>query len=155
MLHRLDAYYRPYHATLAGILDRTHARFGSVFHINAHSMKPVGNAMNLDNGVARPDVVLSDREGETTDPAFINTLAEMFRDLGYSVAINHPYKGAELVARHSNPAVGRHSVQVELNRALYLDLETFERSSGFTKLKASLDSVLNRAAAFARSYPAH
>ncbi|NQW11820.1 MAG: N-formylglutamate amidohydrolase [Alphaproteobacteria bacterium] len=154
VLHRLDTYHRPYHAALAGALDHAHERFGSVFHLNAHSMKPVGNAMNVDDGAARPDVVLSDREGETTDPAFIDTLASLFCGLGYAVAINHPYKGAELVARHSDPAAGRHSVQIELNRALYLDSESFERSSGFAALKADLDTVLDRAAAFTRSYSA-
>lgn len=154
VVHRLDTYHRPYHAALSESLNSAHRRFGAVFHINAHSMKPVGNAMNVDKGIARPDVVLSDREGETTDPAFIDLLAGVFRDLGYSVALNHPYKGAELVARHSDPPAGRHSVQVELNRALYLDSHRFERSSGFAALKADLSTVLKRAAEFTRSHQA-
>ena len=151
VLHRLETYHRPYHAAVAAALEATQTTFGEVFHVNAHSMKPVGNAMNVDAGEPRPDMVLSDREGETCDPEFIETAAELFRDRGYRVAINHPYKGAELVARHSDPARGRHSVQIELNRALYLDPDSFERSLGFADLKRDLDAILEALAAYARS----
>ncbi len=142
VLHRLQTYHRPYHSALAAAIDRAHARHGVVFHINAHSMKPVGNPMNDDHGQARPDVVLSDREGETCCPAFIGRTAEVLSDLGYRVAINDPYKGAEIVQRHSDPATGRHSLQIEINRALYLDPETFERSEGFDRLKANMDTLV-------------
>ncbi|GHD58627.1 N-formylglutamate amidohydrolase [Thalassobaculum fulvum] len=142
ILHRLETFHRPYHSALAEAVARTHARHGVVFHLNVHSMKPVGNAMNVDAGRARPDVVLSDREGATCDPAFIGRAVEVLRDLGYRVSVNDPYKGAELVRRHSDPAGGRHSLQLELNRALYLDPQTFDRSTGFARLKADLDTLL-------------
>lgn len=150
VLRRFEMYHRPYHAAVAEALAAAHARFGRVFHIDCHSMKPVGNAMNVDAGEARPDVVLSDREGETCDAAFIETAASLLRDRGYRVAINHPYKGAELVARHSDPAAGRHSVQIELNRALYMDTQTFEKTAGFDALKADLDGFLEGMATFVR-----
>jgi N-formylglutamate deformylase len=136
---------------VSAALDAAHARFGHAFHINAHSMKPVGNAMNADHGQTRPDMVLSDREGETCDPDFIQTAAALLRDKGYAVAINHPYKGAELVARHSDPSGGRHSVQIELNRGLYLDGETFERAPGFAALRRDLDQFVGEIADFVRS----
>jgi N-formylglutamate deformylase len=151
VLHRLETYHRPYHAAVSAALDAAHARFGHAFHINAHSMKPVGNAMNADHGQARPDMVLSDREGETCDPDFIHTAAALLRNKGYTVAINHPYKGAELVARHSDPVAGRHSLQIELNRGLYLDAETFERAPGFAALKRDLDGFIGDVAGFVRS----
>lgn len=151
VLHRLETYHRPYHAAVAEALDAAHVRFGQAFHIDCHSMKPVGNAMNVDHGQPRADVVLSDREGETCDADFIETAAALLRDRGYRVAINHPYKGAELVARHSDPAVGRHSLQIELNRGLYLDGETFERAAGFADLKADLDGFLEGIADFVRA----
>jgi len=150
VLHRLETYHRPYHAAVAAAIDAAHARFGRAFHIDCHSMKPVGNAMNVDAGAARPDMVLSDREGETCDTAFIETAASLLRDRGYRVAINHPYKGAELVARHSDPASGRHSLQIELNRGLYMDIETFDKTDGFDALKADLSVFLDAMAAFAR-----
>lgn len=150
VLRRFEMYHRPYHAAVAEALAAAHARFGLAFHIDCHSMKPVGNAMNVDAGSPRPDMVLSDREGETCDAAFIETAAALLRDRGYRVAINHPYKGAELVARHSDPAAGRHSVQIELNRGLYLDDGTFEKTAGFHALKADLDGFLEGMAAFVR-----
>lgn len=151
ILHRLETFHRPYHAALAATLDRAHARHGVVFHLDAHSMKPVGTPMNDDAGRARPDVVLSDREGTTCDPAFIDRTAAVLRDLGYRVAINDPYKGAEIVRRHSDPANGRHSLQIELNRALYLDPQTFERAEGFDRLKADMDTLLRELAGWFRS----
>lgn len=151
ILHRLETYHRPYHAALAAAIDRAHARHGVAFHIDAHSMKPVGVAMNDDAGKARPDMVVSDREGTTCAPGFIDRTVGILRDLGYRVSVNDPYKGAELVRRHSDPASGRHSLQIELNRALYLDPETFERSEGFGKLKADLDALLGELAGWIRA----
>jgi N-formylglutamate deformylase len=151
VMHRLETYHRPYHAAVADAIAAAHDRFGQVFHIDCHSMKPVGNAMNVDAGSARPDMVLSDREGETCDPAFIDAAAGVLRDLGYRVAINHPYKGAELVARHSDPERGRHSLQIELNRALYMDTDSFEKTARFAALKADLDQLLEAVGGFVRS----
>lgn len=151
VMRRLETYHRPYHAAVAAAIDAAHGRFGQVFHIDCHSMKPVGNAMNVDAGSARPDMVLSDREGATCDADFIQTAAGLLRDRGYRVSINHPYKGAELVARHSDPAAGRHSLQIELNRALYMDTESFEKTDGFAALKADLDGFLDGMAAFVRA----
>ena len=150
VMHRLETCHRPYHAAVAAAIESAHARFGRSFHLDCHSMKPVGNAMNVDAGAARPDMVLSNREGATCDAGFIETAAHLLRDRGYRVSINHPYKGAELVARHSDPAAGRHSLQIELNRALYLDAERFEKTAGFDALKADLDGFLDGMAAFAR-----
>lgn len=150
VLRRLETYHRPYHAAVAEAIAGARARFGTAFHIDCHSMKPVGNAMNVDAGEPRPDVVLSDRDGTTCDPAFTDVAAALLRERGYRVAINHPYKGAELVARHSDPAAGRHSLQIEPNRALYLDDRTFEKTAGFGALKADLDRFLEGMAVFAR-----
>ncbi|MCR9071298.1 MAG: N-formylglutamate amidohydrolase [Alphaproteobacteria bacterium] len=148
VMRRLETYHRPYHAAVSEAIGDAHQRFGVAFHLDCHSMKPVGNAMNVDAGAPRPDVVLSDREGVTCDRAFIETAASLLGDRGYRVGINHPYKGAELVARHSDPAAGRHSLQIELNRALYMDVETFEKSAGFDTLKADLDGFLEDLADF-------
>lgn len=150
VMHRIDTYHRPYHAAVAGAIEACAERFGTVFHIDAHSMKPVGTPMNDDAGQPRPDMVLSNREGSTCSDAFMQVTAGLLRDLGYGVSLNEPYKGAELVARHGDPEAGRHSMQIELNRALYLDPETFERSDRFERTKADLDAVLGELAGWAR-----
>lgn len=142
VLHRLETYHRPYHSAVGSAFDALHQDHGTVFHINAHSMKPVGNAMNEDEGQSRADVVLGDRDGTSCDRDFTHLVAELFAGKGYSVKVNEPYKGVELVHRYSEPDGGRHSLQVEINRALYLDDKSFERSAGFGALKNDLDEIL-------------
>jgi N-formylglutamate deformylase len=151
ILWRLEQYHRPYHAALSAALDRAHAAHGAVFHINAHSMKPVGNAMNEDAGVPRPDFVLSDREGTTCDVKYIDCAVELLRDMGYAVSVNDPYKGAEIVRRHGDPKSRRHSLQLEINRKLYLDGETFMKTEGFQVLKRNLDAFLAELASWVRT----
>jgi N-formylglutamate deformylase len=151
VMRRLDAYYRPYHDSLAEALDRAVGEHGQAFHINAHSMKPVGNAMNLDAGVERPDFVISDREGETSGHAFRDQVVMVLRDLGYHVSINDPYKGAEIVRRHGDPARDRHSLQIEINRKLYMSGDRFERTDAFPRLKADLDVLLTETADWIRA----
>tara|TARA_R110002124_G_scaffold124740_3_gene283852 strand:- start:1142 stop:2032 length:891 start_codon:yes stop_codon:yes gene_type:complete len=139
--HRIDTLYTPYHCALAERLDALHARFGAVWHIDAHSMKSQANAMNIDLGEARPDMVLGDLDGSSAAPEFTALVERELRACGYSVARNQPYKGGDIVRRHGDPARGRHSLQIEINRALYLDEARFEPSSGFNELQRNLTRV--------------
>jgi N-formylglutamate deformylase len=114
-------------------------------------MKSRGNAMNIDAGQARPDFVISDREGSTSEPGFIGCAVDTLRGLGYRVNVNNPYKGAELVRRYSNPAANRHSIQIEVNRALYMDETTRERHQGFDTLAANLEKLILALTGFIRA----
>jgi N-formylglutamate deformylase len=137
---RLSDYWQPYHATLEALLDETHARFGRVFHLDCHSMQAVSNAMHEEGvGRARPDIVISDRDGTTCDPGFLEAASDLLEAEGFRVTINDPYKGAEIVRRYGRPAAGRHSLQLELNRRLYMDEERLERTAAFASTKARLD----------------
>ncbi|WP_432259814.1 N-formylglutamate amidohydrolase [Cupriavidus sp. TMH.W2] len=146
----LKTYYDPYHAALAGVLARHHARSGAVWHIDCHSMKSRGNAMNVDNGAERPDVVVSNGDGATCSPAFIDLVAQCLRGFGYRVGINWPYKGAELIRAYADPARGRHSLQIEINRALYMDEARFAPHAGFAVLRGHLDQLLEEVAGHIR-----
>jgi N-formylglutamate deformylase len=139
---RITHFYEPYHASVAGALDERHAAFGSVWHINCHSMPAVGDVMSEDPGRARADFVLGDRDGTTCAPEFTNFVASTLGGLGYDVAINDPYKGVELVRMHGRPHERRHSLQVEINRRLYMDESTLERNAGFPRLQANLHRLL-------------
>ena len=144
---RLRDYWQPYHRALGALLDETHARFGRVFHLDCHSMQAVSNAMHEEGvGKPRPDIVLSDRDGTTTDPGFLETAMRLLEAEGFAVAINDPYKGAEIVRRYGRPAAGRHSLQLELNRRLYMDEERLERTALFASTKVRLDRFLARLA---------
>lgn len=138
---RIAEYYQPYHEALAERLQVLHAEFGSVWHVDCHSMKSTGNAMNIDAGVARPDVVVSDACGATASSDFTQMVATEFERLGLRVALNHPYQGGYIVRRYGAPANGVHSIQIELNRALYMHEAEFEKSANFAQLQQALAQV--------------
>ena len=135
---RLQTFHAPYHAALAGLLDRAHARHGAVWHINCHSMKSRGASGNIDEGQLRPDFVISDLDGRTSEPEFVHFLVAFMEGKGYRVGVNSPFRGAEIIHRYGKPGHGRHSVQVEINRALYLDETCYEKSAGFEALRSDL-----------------
>jgi len=98
--------------------------------------------MNDDSGQVRPDMVVSDLDGVSSSQRLTQTIANLLRDQGYSVNINHPYKGAELIKRYSHPDRKRHSVQIEISRALYMDEKKFEKSVNFNLLSRNLRNFI-------------
>lgn len=140
----------PYWAGVTNAIDSAHAQHGRVLHINCHSMPAeAGPSSWVKLGTKFADVVLGDRDGSTCSPDFTRLLAEAFRHEGLSVAINDPYKGVELVKRFGRPAENRHSIQVELNRKLYMIEATRERTENYAVLKAALARVMSKVADFA------
>ncbi|MEQ1803904.1 MAG: N-formylglutamate amidohydrolase [Burkholderiaceae bacterium] len=140
---RIARCHAPYHAALRSLLDRAHARFGVVYHINCHSMNAVSGAMGEGGaGVARADIVLGDRDGSTCDPAFTEFVRATLTGFGYDVKVNDPFKGVELVRAYSNPAAGRHSLQLEVNKRLYMDEARRAKHGGFDTLQEHLMRLL-------------
>jgi N-formylglutamate deformylase len=136
---RIERYHRPYHEALRGLLDAAHTRWGVVVHINCHSMNAVAGAMGEGGaGKARADIVLGDRDGSTCEPGLTAFVREHLSACGYSVAVNDPYKGVELVRAYSNPAAGRHSLQLEVNKRLYMNEATRAKHAGFESLQGDL-----------------
>jgi N-formylglutamate deformylase len=132
---RIDKVYLPYHAALDELIESTRARFGMVWHLNWHSMKSKGNAMTPDGDVMRRvDAIVSDADGRTASPDVTRFVAYTLRGLGMRVAVNDPYKGGTIVRRIGAPARRIHSVQVELNRALYLDEQAVAKTTGLVAL---------------------
>ena len=138
---RIERYWKPYHDALRKSLDRLYGRFDAVWHLNCHSMPSATRGPFL-NGGGQADFVLGDRDGTTASPDFVHMVRDCLRDLGYSVKVNDPYKGVELVRAYSDPERGRHSLQIEINRALYMDEVTFERLPQFDDLRRSLDKMI-------------
>lgn len=142
--HRIETCWRPYHEALASLIDAAHARHGVCYHIDCHSMPAMGDANSEDGPVARPDFIIGDRDGTTCEPALTTLIADHLRGEGYDVAINDPYKGVELVRRYADPSAGRHSVQLEINRKLFMDEATLAKTPGILDLEHVL-SRLNHA----------
>lgn len=141
---RIETYYRPYHAALEQLIENTHYRFGRVYHINCHSMPmpALGQNFSFLPAFAPPDFVLGDRDGTTCDPAFTRAVRDFLKTKGYKVAINDPYKGVELVRKYSSPATGRHSLQIEVGRWLYMDEESCRKSRGFIRTQKTISELI-------------
>ena len=141
---RIDAFHRPYHGAVRDRIEATHARFGRSWHINCHSMNAIGGAQGEGGaGRARPDFVVGDRDGTTCDAGFTAFVRTFLADLGHDVRVNDPYKGVELVRAYSDPARGRMSLQLEINKRLYMDEATREKNAGFEPLQRQLASLID------------
>ena len=134
---RLAVFYRPYHAALAQLAVETKARFGSAVVIDCHSMP---------SAAAVPDIVLGDRYGVSASPVLIRAAEEAFGAQGFSVTRNIPYSGGYTTQLHGRPGRGSHALQIEINRALYMDEDAIRPSPSFagfaTRLAASLRALL-------------
>ena len=150
---RIDRYHAPYHAAMREHIEAAYRRFGAVWHINLHSM-PADSYEGLQIISDHPlaDVVLGDRDGTTAAPEFTAMVADAFRQRGFSVAINDPFKGVALIARLGRPAERRHSLQIELHRGLYMDEKTRARSANFAALQAALAAVSADIAGYVRNH---
>ena len=140
---RIEHYYLPYRAALKLAADQAVEKHGALWHIDCHSMKSRGNAMNVDAGEARVDMVISDRRGTTADSAFTRWVAQYFTAAGYTVQINEPYQGGDLLCAVSDPARNRQSIQIEVNRKLYMDESDFSKNDGFSVLQQNLNAFLD------------
>ena len=154
---RISACYAPYHRTVRDAINSAHKHYGAVWHVNCHSMPATSSVISEEGpGVARADFVLGDRDGTTCSPDFTVFVAQTLRDMGYDVRVNDPYKGVELVRAYSDPAEHRHSLQIEVNRKLYMDEDSRERNEGFDKLQSSLTALVKAISRFAREHlPTH
>jgi N-formylglutamate deformylase len=153
---RIVRYHQPYQRAVKDALDAAHEHFGAVWHLNLHSMPAVSGSLSEEGpGKPRADFVLGDRDGTTCEAQFTETVASALRAMGYEVKINDPYKGVELVRAFSDPKDGRHSLQIEVNRRLYMDERTRARSSGFAALQKNLDSLVATVARYAAERGSH
>ena len=147
ILRRVEGYYHPYHAALRGLIEDAHYNFGQVWHIDCHSMPaasayPRRGAHMAGNRVLPSDFVLGDRDGTSCSTYFTRDLHDFIKGMGYSVSINDPFKGVELVERYSNPARGFHSLQIEINKALYLESDERTKSGNYEALKSDIESIV-------------
>jgi N-formylglutamate amidohydrolase len=144
---RIERYYRPYHAALQGLIDRTRERFGWCFLIDCHSMPSVGGPMDRDPGMRRVDFVLGDCHGASCGPALVETVETYLVGLGYVVTRNLPYAGGYVTRHYGRPERGVHALQIEVNRALYMDEERIERRPRLSRLAAEMEGLIGAIAA--------
>jgi len=143
---RIERLYRPYHTALGDLLDEAAAKFGRAWLIDCHSMPAIGGPHDRDTGKRRVDFILGDAHG-TSCAAWLVEWAESFlRGLGYTVTRNDPFAGGFITRHYGRPAQGRHTLQIEINRRLYMDEDRIVRTTGFATLAASLQTFIAAAA---------
>lgn len=140
VIGRISRYYRPYHAALRDMIDQSFYRAGCVYHLSFHSMPDAPLVPYFPGRI--PDFVLGDLDGRSCGPGFRRLIQSFLQDLGYQVAVNVPYKGAEIVRRYGQPATGRHSLQIEIRKGLYLDQSGNKNESKIKKLKGDIDKMV-------------
>lgn len=129
---RINSVHRPYHALLQNLVAETKEQFGCTVLIDCHSMP------NNSRGAHAPDVVLGDRFGASCHPS-VTALAEAtLRRQGYRVARNAPFAGGHTTQSYGRPAAHVHALQIEINRALYVDERTLERTNGYARVRADM-----------------
>lgn len=146
-LARIDRLYKPFHAALAQLVEEARSRFGIAVLIDCHSMpsSSSGQPQSL-----RPEFVLGDRFGVSCDGKLTRAMKELLADQGFAVHINRPYAGGFITEHYGRPQRGLHAMQIEVNRALYMNESTFERTSGFEPLQRALTRL---AALLTRDFP--
>ena len=136
---RISAVHTPYHATLAALLDAAHARHGHAVLIDCHSMPTP-----LPGRHGTPQIVLGDLHGRSAAPALVAAITDHFTRAGLRVVANDPYAGGYTTAAHGAPATGTHAVQIEIDRALYMDTARLRPNAGFAKITALMTGLIDR-----------
>ncbi len=144
-LRRIENLYKPYHRGLRKLFTRVHREFGAAMLVDCHSMP--SSAGNSREERPRADVVLGDRYGTSCVPAVSEVVETTLRGFGYVVNRNKPYAGGFITEHYGNPAAGLHAIQLEINRALYMDERRFERSADFERVATHLEILADRLAA--------
>jgi N-formylglutamate amidohydrolase len=152
---RLDRFHRPYHRELRSIIDRVRSSYGFVFHVTCHCMSAIGAPTHPDPGKERADFCLGDMNGSSASRGFVESIAAVIRERGFTCTINDPYTGGEINRRYGDPASGIETVMVEINKKRFMDVATFRRSDGFNDIKAAANAVLSALAAAARERVGH
>jgi len=149
---RISTLYYPYHTRLEQLLKASHARFGASLLVDCHSMPsnrpffPTSEQTGNAAGKNRPDFVLGDRFGRTCPCYVTDFLEQKLTALGYTVVRNKPYAGGFITQKYGIGHNNQHAIQIEINRALYLDENRLEPHRGFEELQSNLMSVMEKLA---------
>lgn len=141
---RLAVYYRPYHAALNALCNEAIEKFGACLILDCHSMPSVaghGEARGL-GGNGRVDFVLGDCFGASCAPAVTAAVDAYLRAGGANMRRNSPYSGGYVTQHYGRPATGVHVLQVEINRSLYVNERSLERSAGFAAIQANMTGLI-------------
>jgi N-formylglutamate deformylase len=139
---RLRGYYQPYHDTLQRLLNESHAQFGEAILIDCHSMPHEAVDGVVRAGRPRPEVVLGDRFGAAADQDIVDRIEAAFLDAGLKVARNSPFAGAYTTSHYGRPSRKQHTVQIEIDRSLYMNEQMIRPNNNFDAFRNLLRGVV-------------
>ena len=149
-LARIDLLYKPYHRRLRSLLERAQQNFGVAVLIDCHSMPSVSSMPLPDKDASdrkiKADFVLGDRYGTSCETALVDMVEYEMCRLGYKVMRNKPYAGGFITEHYGDPVNHFHAIQIEVNRALYMDERTMDKADRFGKIAADLCRVADQLA---------
>ena len=148
---RIEQFYRPYHDALGELVGATRRKFGYCILIDAHSMPSSDGPGQPEPGARRTDIVLGDCYGTACANIVSSRVRETLEPLGYRVAQNDPYAGGFVTQHYGKPLDFTHALQIEINRALYMDEESIRPSPTMALLAADMDKVIAALGAIDRS----
>lgn len=140
----IESYFDPFHKAIQANFEhfklQGHKR---VFHLDVHSMPSMGTSIHRDPGNKRAEIVISDNDGKSCDPKFLELVVESYKQAGFKIEVNWPYKGGRITQTYGNPFKGRHCLQIEMNRSIYMDEETKElNKAAHPEVLAQIDLAL-------------
>ena len=150
-LARIDKLYKPYHRCLRSLMERAQKHFGTAVLIDCHSMPSVSSVPLPDSGGDRrikADIVLGDRYGTSCETALVDIVEYELRRAGYRVTRNKPYAGGFITEHYGDPANHFHALQIEVNRALYMDEKSMEKAATFDQVAGDLCRMADQLAGF-------
>jgi N-formylglutamate deformylase len=145
---RLSQYYHPYHAQLQSMMRETRALFGQAVLIDCHSMpseslKAAGTWRRI-----KPDIVLGNRYGASCSDKVFDAIEAAFTGQGFRVARNVPFAGAYVVQTYGRPSINQHTVQVEIDRSLYMDEDAVMPLPEFSEIQARIRGAISELCRF-------
>ena len=146
---RIATVWRPFHARLAALVEESRAAFGMAVLFDCHSMPHDALSATPSVWGRRPNVILGDRFGAACDRWVIDLAAEVFAEAGFLVARNTPFAGGYITQTYGRPRRGVHALQIEIDRALYMDEARIERGADFAAVAERLAGVTRALAAIA------
>jgi len=141
---RLDDCYYPYHAALKTLLDEAHAQFGRAILFDCHSMPHEAIVASSHPTDQRPDIVLGDRFGSACDSSIVEAVERIFAHAGLKTARNLPFAGAYVTQHYGRPSRQQHVLQIEIDRAVYLNELKIQPNANFAAFRSVIQTVVSK-----------
>lgn len=144
-LHKdlLKNYFEPFHQQIIACFDSFRKQgHNEIYHLDAHSMPSMGTAAHRDPGKLRPEIVVSDQDGTSCASEFKDLVIAAYKEVGFEVAYNWPYKGGRVTQAYGQPSKGQHTLQVELRRSLYMNEETKKKNDLFDSTQEKIKQAI-------------